>query len=87
MLQTVGTTYPAAAQAAVRAMEDLWKTRSAIDFSQRGRLTADEAYDLSRLDEAFQQEQWGIDEEAAERTANQREEARALAAWLAALDS
>src|SRR5471032_1159050 len=41
MLQTVGTTYPAAAQAAVRAMEDLWKTRSAIDFSQRGKLTAD----------------------------------------------
>ena len=41
MLQTVGTTYPAAAQAAVRAIEDLWKTRSAIDFSQRGRLTAD----------------------------------------------
>jgi hypothetical protein len=41
MLQTVGTTYPAAAQAAVRAMEDLWKTRSAIDSSQRGRLTAD----------------------------------------------
>lgn len=52
----------------------------------RGRLTADEAYDLSRLDEAFQQEQWGVDEEAAERTANQREEARALAAWLAALN-
>jgi hypothetical protein len=41
MLQTVGTTYPAAAQAAVRAIEDLWKTRSAIDFSQRGRLAAD----------------------------------------------
>jgi hypothetical protein len=41
MLQTVGTTYPAAAQAAVRAMEDLWKTRSSVDFSQRGRLTAD----------------------------------------------
>lgn len=41
MLQTVGTTYPAAAQAAVRAMEDLWKTRSAIDFSQRGKLTTD----------------------------------------------
>lgn len=41
MLQTVGTTYPAAAQAAVRAMEDLWKTRSAIDFSQRGKLNAD----------------------------------------------
>ena len=41
VLQTVGTTYPAAAQAAVRTMEDLWKTRSAIDFSQRGRITAD----------------------------------------------
>ena len=41
MLQTVGTTYPAAAQAAVRAIEDMWKTRSAIDFSQRGTLTAD----------------------------------------------
>jgi len=41
MLQTVGTTYPAAAQAAVRAIEDLWKTRSVIDFSQRGRLAAD----------------------------------------------
>ncbi|HEY4078047.1 MAG TPA: hypothetical protein VGM26_14045 [Rhizomicrobium sp.] len=41
MLQTVGATYPAAAQAAVRAIEDLWKTRSAIDFSQRGRLNVD----------------------------------------------
>jgi hypothetical protein len=41
MLQTVGTTYPAAAQAAVRAIEDLWKTRTVIDFSQRGRLAAD----------------------------------------------
>jgi hypothetical protein len=41
MLQTVGTTYPAAAQAAVHSIEDLWKTRGAIDFSQRGRLTAD----------------------------------------------
>src|SRR5689334_19695682 len=41
MLQTVGTTYPAAAQAAVRAIEDLWKTRSVIDFSQRGKLAAD----------------------------------------------
>ena len=41
MLQTVGTTYPAAAQAAVRTIEDMWKTRSVIDFSQRGKLTAD----------------------------------------------
>jgi hypothetical protein len=41
MQQTVGTTYPVAAQAAVRAMEDMWKTRSAIDLNQRGHLTAD----------------------------------------------
>ena len=41
MVQTVSTTYPAAAQAAVRAIEDLWKTRNSIDFSQRGRLIAD----------------------------------------------
>jgi hypothetical protein len=41
MLQTVGTTYPAAAQAAMREIEDMWKSRTAIDFSQRGRLTAD----------------------------------------------
>jgi hypothetical protein len=41
VLQTVGTTYPVAAQAAVRTIEDMWKTRSAIDFTQRGRLTVD----------------------------------------------
>lgn len=41
MVQTVSTTYPAAAQAAVSTIEDMWKTRSAVDFSQRGRLTAD----------------------------------------------
>ena len=41
MTGTVGTVYPVAAQAAMRAIEDLWKTRSAIDFSQRGRLSVD----------------------------------------------
>lgn len=41
LMQTVGSTYPAAAQAAVRAIEDMWKTRSAIDFNQRGRINAD----------------------------------------------
>src|ERR1700761_4926978 len=39
--QTIGTTYPVAAQAAGRLIEDMWKARSAIDFSQRGRLTVD----------------------------------------------
>lgn len=41
MTGTVGTTYPVAAQAAVRAIEDMWKTRNAIDFTQRGRLSVD----------------------------------------------
>lgn len=53
----------------------------------RGWLGPDEAYDLSRLDEAFQEEQWGIDEEAAERTARLRGEARMLARWFEALDA
>jgi chaperone required for assembly of F1-ATPase len=52
---------------------------------QRGRLTGEEAFELSRLDEAFQNEQWGEDAEAAERTANMRREALMLERWFAAL--
>lgn len=52
----------------------------------RGWIGGDEALDLSRLDEAFQEEKWGVDEEAAERTANQRVEARMLERWFRALD-
>jgi chaperone required for assembly of F1-ATPase len=51
----------------------------------RGWLTADEAFDLSRVDEAFQEEQWGVDAEAAERTERLRGEARMLGRWFAAL--
>jgi hypothetical protein len=39
LLQTVGVTYPSAAQAAIHAIEDMWKSRAAVDFSQRGKLT------------------------------------------------
>lgn len=52
---------------------------------QRGAVSADEAFDLSRLEEGFQEEQWGVDAEAAERTAARRAEARLLARWLEAL--
>ena len=45
----------------------------------KGRLTAAQALDLSRLDELYQIEQWGEDEEAAERTAFIRRETLALA--------
>lgn len=52
---------------------------------QRGRLGGEEAYELSRLDEAFQEANWGVDEEAAVRTAKLRIEARALERWFRAL--
>jgi chaperone required for assembly of F1-ATPase len=52
---------------------------------QRGRLTGPEAFELSRLDETFQEERWGVDEEAAERTAALAAEAAMLDRWFAAL--
>jgi len=52
---------------------------------RHGALTAEEAFDLSRLDEAFQERQWGVDAEAAERTAARRGEAVMIGAWFAAL--
>lgn len=52
---------------------------------ERGRLTAEEAFELSRVDELYQIENWGEDAEAAKRTAIQRQEARALDAWFKAL--
>jgi chaperone required for assembly of F1-ATPase len=51
----------------------------------RNQLDGDAAFELSRLDEAFQEEQWGVDEEAAERTANRRAEAEMLDRWFQAL--
>lgn len=51
----------------------------------RGWVSADEAFDLSRVDEAYQEEKWGIDAEAAERTERLRGEARMLGRWFAAL--
>ena len=53
---------------------------------QRAWLTGEQALELSRLDEAYQQEKWGIDEEAAERTARLFVEARMLERWFRALD-
>jgi len=51
----------------------------------RGRLGGGEAFDLSRLDETFQNELWGVDEEAAERAAALRTEAELLERWFEAL--
>ncbi|RZJ84190.1 MAG: ATPase, partial [Brevundimonas sp.] len=48
-------------------------------------LTGEAAFDLSRLDEAFQEGQWGVDAENAERTAARRAEAMLLERWFNAL--
>lgn len=52
---------------------------------QRGWLTGDQAFELSALDEIWQAEKWGVDEEAAERTARLRAEAAMLDGWFRAL--
>lgn len=52
---------------------------------ERDRLTAVDAFELSRVDELYQIEHWGEDAEAANRTGIQRQEARALDAWFGAL--
>jgi chaperone required for assembly of F1-ATPase len=53
---------------------------------QRGRLDGREAHDIARLDEAWQEERWGVDYEAADRTAARLEEALLLERWFRALD-
>ena len=52
---------------------------------ERGWLDGAQAYELSRLDEAWQAERWGIDEEAAERVERLREEAVVLERWFRGL--
>ena len=52
---------------------------------QRGQLTGAAAHDLARLDEAFQEEQWGVDHEAAVRAASMRRDALMLDDWFSAL--
>ena len=53
---------------------------------QRGVLGGEAAFELSRLDEAFHESRWGVDEEAAERTAARRAEAELLERWFRALE-
>lgn len=52
---------------------------------RRGELTADAAFELSRLDETFQEERWGVDAEAAARAEAMAKEAMMLGSWFAAL--
>lgn len=52
---------------------------------QRSWVTGEQAWELSRLDEAYQEEKWGVDEEAAERAERLRQEAVMLEGWFRAL--
>ena len=52
---------------------------------ERGELTAEAAFDVSRLEEAFQEERWGIDHEAAARTEMLRRDSSMIGAWFDAL--
>jgi chaperone required for assembly of F1-ATPase len=52
---------------------------------QRGRLGGLDALELSRLDEAYQEDRWGVDAEAAARTAGLRSDAAAVARWFGGL--
>ncbi len=52
---------------------------------QRDQLDGEAAFDLARLDEAFQESQWGVDEESATRAAKLKAEALMLERWFAAL--
>lgn len=54
---------------------------------KRGWLGGEAAFDLSRLDEAFQEEKWGVDSEAAERAARLRGEAAMLERWFRSLQA
>lgn len=50
-----------------------------------GEMAAADAFEASRVDETFQSEQWGVDEEAAAATEARRLEAEAFGRWIAAL--
>lgn len=52
---------------------------------QRGALSGEAAFELSRIDEAFQESQWGVDAEAEARTADRRAEAGLIDRWFRAL--
>jgi len=41
LLQGASSTYPSAADAAVRALDDMWKGHAAVDFAQKGKLVVE----------------------------------------------
>jgi chaperone required for assembly of F1-ATPase len=54
---------------------------------QRGVVSGELAFDLSRIDEAFQESRWGVDAENAARTAARRAEAALFDRWFRVLEA
>ncbi|KCZ93924.1 ATP12 family chaperone protein [Hyphomonas johnsonii] len=52
---------------------------------EQGAISAEDAYEVSRIDEAWQAEHWGEDDEAKAATEARRAEAKALGVWFRAL--
>jgi chaperone required for assembly of F1-ATPase len=73
------------ALAALAAATSLFSSAILAFALRQGELTADAAFALSRLDETFQEEKWGVDAEAAFRADAMAAEAVVLERWFAAL--
>ena len=87
---------PARVETLAAALDDFALTATALAIGlygsavlalalQRGAISGAEAFAVSRLDEAYQEEQWGVDDEAAVRTARRADEAVMLDRWFRAL--
>ena len=64
---------------------DAFRLAGLVHGVERGKIRTVEAFELSRIDEQFQIEKWGQDDEAMRRTQRHRAEARALDLWFDAL--
>lgn len=73
------------ALAALEAAAALFGSAILAFALRRGELTAEAAFALSRLDEAYQEERWGVDAEAAARAEAMAAEAAMLERWFGAL--
>ena len=85
--EDAGATAPVACsltRAGLAAQARRWE-RLAAGAMIRSELTGQAAFDLSRLDETFQEERWGVDAEAEARAEAMAQEALTLERWFAAL--
>jgi chaperone required for assembly of F1-ATPase len=84
-IEALAASEDAFALAALGAAAALFGSAILAFALRAGQLTAEAAFELSRLDETFQEERWGVDAEAAARVAAMAREAAMLGRWFAAL--